>query len=254
MRYKATVSYDGTDYAGWQKQPDQITVQGLIEKALFNLTKEHIETTGAGRTDAGVHAHGQVFHFDCDKEFTDIARAINSQLPEDIHIMECEKVNDDFHARYDARWKYYCYKVNTGEYDPIDRNHIYQLCRDLDIDIMDQGAQLFVGKHDFTSFNATRKSEIENQVRTIYSFDVYVMDDIVYFDIIGDGFLRHMVRMLVGALISLGLGKITLEDLCQQLEKADKTASSVNIPACGLYLEKISYEEWLQLTDLCYNS
>ena len=241
MRYKAIVSYDGTAYQGWQKQPDKNSVQAKIETALSRLCQHGVKITGAGRTDKGVHAFGQVFHFDCDKEFKDITKSINSQLPEDIRIVSCKPVSDEFHSRYDAKWKHYSYIINTGKFNPIQRNYAYQLGIELDEEKMQEAAKVLVGTHDFSSFNATRKDEIEDQVRTIYKIDVKRRGSLVTVDYYGDGFLRYMIRMMTGALIEAGKGKITAEDIQNIMEKMDKTACNYNVPACGLYLIEISY-------------
>lgn len=241
MRYKAIVSYDGTNYQGWQKQPDKNSVQAKIETALSRLCRHNVKITGAGRTDKGVHAFGQVFHFDTDKEFKDITKSINSQLPEDIRIVSCKPVSDEFHSRYDAKWKHYSYIINTGKFNPIQRNYAYQLGIDLDEEKMQEAARALVGTHDFSSFNATRKDEIEDQVRTIYKIEVKRRGSLVTVDYYGDGFLRYMIRMMTGALIEAGKGKITTEDIQNIMEKMDKTACNYNVPACGLYLIEISY-------------
>lgn len=241
MRYKAIVSYDGTAYQGWQKQPDKNSVQAKIETALSRLCRHNVKITGAGRTDKGVHAFGQVFHFDTDKEFKDITKSINSQLPEDIRIVSCKPVSDEFHSRYDAKWKHYSYIINTGKFNPIQRNYAYQLGIDLDEEKMQEAARALVGTHDFSSFNATRKDEIEDQVRTIYKIEVKRRGSLVTVDYYGDGFLRYMIRMMTGALIEAGKGRITAEDIQNIMEKMDKTACNYNVPACGLYLIEISY-------------
>ena len=241
MRYKAIVSYDGTAYQGWQKQPDKNSVQAKIETALSRLCRHNVKITGAGRTDKGVHAFGQVFHFDTDKEFKDITKSINSQLPEDIRIVSCKPVSDEFHSRYDAKWKHYSYIINTGKFNPIQRNYAYQLGIELDEEKMQEAARALVGTHDFSSFNATRKDEIEDQVRTIYKIEVKRRGSLVTVDYYGDGFLRYMIRMMTGALIEAGKGRITAEDIQNIMEKMDKTACNYNVPACGLYLIEISY-------------
>lgn len=244
MRYRATVRYDGTSYNGWQIQPNGITIQEVIQNALRNLTQQNVSVTAAGRTDAGVHSYGQVFHFDCDKEFKDVARAINSQLPDDIRIVSCERVNDDFHSRFDAKWKHYRYIINTGEYDPVRRNHEWQLNEKFDVEVMRKVAEVFCGEHDFTSFNATKLAEMENQVRTIYRIDVTEKDDRVILDFYGNGFLRHMVRMLTGTIAEAGRGRITVDEIRSMLDSKDKTAVHYNAPACGLYLMEIGYDDY----------
>lgn len=242
MRYKVTVSYDGTNYAGWQKQNNQISIQETIENALFTLTQTQINITAAGRTDSKVHADNQVFHFDTDKQFKDFKYSINSQLPKDIYVKDVQEVSEDFHARFSATRKEYIYKINIGEYEPILNNHVYQLCQPLDLKQMEKASRVFVGTHDFTSYNATTFQEMPNQVRTIYEINFELNNNILQVHVIGDGFLRHMVRMIVGSLIQVGLHKKSEEDLLTVLNLKDKTANHFNAEANGLYLHKIWYD------------
>jgi len=242
MRYKAIVSYDGTNYAGWQKQNNQLSIQEVIENALFKLTQTEINVTAAGRTDSKVHADNQVFHFDTDKQFKDFKHSLNSQLPPDIYVKSIQQVKDDFHARFDATKKEYIYKINMGEYNPILNNHVNQLCQSLDILKMQQASSIFIGEHDFTSFNATTLEEMPNQIRTIYSIEFEQKEDLLLIHVIGNGFLRHMVRMIVGSLIQVGLGKKSKADLEKTLQQKDKTANHYNAEAQGLYLHKIWYD------------
>ena len=241
MRYKAIVSYDGTAYSGWAKQPGKVSVQSEIEKAIGRITQQEINIYASGRTDRGVHAYGQVFHFDTGKNIRDFKKAINSQLPKDIYIKNIETVSDDFHSRYDALWKHYRYLINTGEYDPLRRNYEYQYGHKLDVSLMQKAAEVLTGTHDFSSFNATRKDEIEDQVRTIYRIDITENDGIITVDYYGTGFLRYMIRMLTGTLIEAGKGSITAEDVGRILESCDKTACNYNVDSCGLYLVNIGY-------------
>jgi tRNA pseudouridine38-40 synthase len=242
MRYQAIVSYDGTAYAGWQIQPHAPSVQQTIETALKQLTQQDIRITAAGRTDAGVHALGQVFHFDCDKTFADFAYSLNSQLPPDIHILRLQRCADDFHARYDARWKEYCYWIDTGEAQPLRRDHAYQLNAELDAGAMDEAAQEFAGTHDFSGFNATKASEIADQVRTLYDVSVYRCGDSVLIDVFGDGFLRHLVRRLSGTLIAVGKGELTRRQVRELL--ASRQPAGLTVPACGLYLAAVGYQDF----------
>ncbi len=167
MRYKATVSYDGSQFSGWQIQPDKISVQQCLEQAISTIANEPVKIHGSGRTDGGVHAYGQVFHFDLNKSYRDLRRSINSQLPSSIYIRTLEEVSEDFHSRYDVCWKHYDYLINNGEYDPLKRNYCCFERGKLDQEKMKKAAEVFVGTHDFTSFNATGKDEIVNQERTI---------------------------------------------------------------------------------------
>lgn len=241
MRYKAIVSYDGSAFDGWQIQKNGRTVQQEINKAISKITNQQINIVGSGRTDSKVHAKGQTFHFDTDKQFKDIAHAINSQLPEDIFIRSVEPVDDDFHARYSVKWKHYDYVINNGEYSPLLRNYSCFVKKKLNIEKMKEVAQVFIGEHDFTSFNSTSKEEIENQVRTISKIDINCENDIITLSFYGDGFLRYMVRMISQTIIEAGLERITVEEVEKMLLAKSKTACNFNGEGCGLYLVEVGY-------------
>lgn len=243
MIYKCTVQYDGSKYSGWQKQPGLSTIQQSIEEALSIIHKEAIQIHGSGRTDKGVHAYGQVFHFESDLNMDADAfhRALNALLPHSIHITQiCEIPN--FHARFDAVSKCYEYYINTGDVDVFQYDYQYQYGKALDLKKMKDAAQVFIGEHDFTSFNATELAIIENQVRVIELFDVEKFGNIIKLTIQGDGFLRYMVRMLVAALIEVGSGRLNHQDLETFLLAKDKTVFPKNVPACGLYLKEVTYK------------
>lgn len=244
MRYKCVVLYDGSRYAGWQKQSDDLTVQKTIEKAISRIVNHEVSIVASGRTDARVHALGQVFHFDTEKKINNFKKAINSQLLPDIHIKSIEQVAEDFHSRFDAKYKHYEYFINNGEYNPCIANYSCHIKDKLDIELIRQAGRLFVGTLDFTSFNATKLTENENQVRTIYKIGIRQKEDLVYISFIGDGFLRYMVRMLTQTLIEVGLGKITVSDVKEMLDKKDKTACSYNAEAQGLFLVEVGYQEY----------
>lgn len=244
MRYKAIVAYDGTNYGGWQKQKNAKSIQQEIEDAFEKIVQQPVKITASGRTDGKVHARGQVFHFDSDREI-DFRRAVNSQLPEDIYIRSVEPADEEFHARYSAKWKHYDYLLVEKEYNPLLRNYAGFSREELDLDLVEKAKEVFLGTHDFTSFNATGKDEIEDQIRTIYRIDVVREDDYVRFSFYGDGFLRYMVRMLTAALIEAGLGKTDSEQLKAWLEAKDKTAVSLNSKPQGLYLIEVGYNTFL---------
>ncbi|MFV0479950.1 MAG: tRNA pseudouridine(38-40) synthase TruA [Anaerorhabdus sp.] len=237
------MAYDGTNYAGWQSQPEKITVQSEIEKVLKKIVDETILIHGSGRTDAKVHATGQVFHFDsnvvidCDSW----KRAFNALLPKDIVVYDVVEVAKDAHCRRDAISKQYEYRLNMGEYNLFQRNHIYQLNQKLDVEKMKEASLYFVGTHDFSSFCANTKEEKENQVRTIFDIQLKIQGDILSIQFIGDGFMRYMVRMLVGGLIEVGRGKIEPTHLKEILDKQDKDACNYNSDPCGLYLMQVKY-------------
>ncbi|MDO4378121.1 MAG: tRNA pseudouridine(38-40) synthase TruA [Erysipelotrichia bacterium] len=245
MRYKCIVSYDGTAYAGWQRQNGKRSIQQTIEEALKKIVCQDIKIYASGRTDAQVHARGQVFHFDCDKKFADFRKALNSQLPKDIYILSMEPVADDFHSRFSACYKHYDYLINDGDYDPLMVNYCCQTNRKLDIALMEKFSKIFIGEHDFTSFNATKKAEVENQVRTIYRIDVKRHGNMIKISYYGNGFLRYMVRILSQCLIEAALGNLTEKQLTEMLEAEDKRACHYNGQPQGLYLMEVSYKPYL---------
>ncbi len=244
-RYKAVVGYDGTAYSGWQVQPYGWTVAGQIEEALFKLTGTAIAITGAGRTDAGVHSRGQVFHFDCSKTtIKDYAAALNAVLPRDIYVYSCQMAAADFHARFDARYKEYEYCLDDGPFEPTRRNCTLFVSPVLDEAAMQQAAAAFIGQHDFTSFNASSRREYPDQHRTIYDIRIERRDHMVSCRYWGDGFLRHQIRMMTAALIQAGYHKTDAAQIADQLSACDKRAVSYNLPPCGLYLNRVSYNDY----------
>ncbi len=243
MRLKATVAYDGSAFVGWQKQPNGNSVQTEIEKAVSLINKEKTRVFGSGRTDAGVHGLGQVFHFDSPFDIQGKAwiKALNSMLPLTIRIVDVEPVDDSFHARYSAKTKTYEYRVNNGEYDLFKRKYECYYPEKLDLTKIEEACHRFLGEHDFTSFNATKLEVIENQVRTIYRFDFEVIDNHIIFTICGSGFLKYMVRMMIATCLKCGTGKIKPEKITEMLEAKDKDVMQYNIEPNGLYLKKVNY-------------
>ncbi|MEA5027172.1 MAG: tRNA pseudouridine(38-40) synthase TruA [Erysipelotrichaceae bacterium] len=244
-RYKVTLSYDGTAYHGWQSQKNHVTLQDTIQQAFLLFQPQPVKIMASGRTDQHVHALNQVFHFDSDIAMSEEKwkLALNAYLPDDIYIKKVEKAADTFHARYDAVKKSYLYLLNMGEYDPFRRDHIYQYNRHLDIEKMQEAALIFLGEHDFTSFCSNRIADTPNQCRTIYNISITVDQDIVRFFFEGNGFMRYMVRMLVGTLIEVGKNKLTLEQVQGMLAAADKTVCHFKAKPEGLYLVSVSYYE-----------
>lgn len=243
MRYKVTIAYDGLNYAGFQSQKNAVAIQDIIESVIERIFSEKIRIVMSSRTDAGVHAYGQVFHFDSDieKEERKLKFSMNSLLPDDIHVMEVKQVSKDFHARYSVKKKTYEYLINVGEYDVFLRGRAYQCFYKLDIDLMKQGAALFLGEHNFASFNTSSLKEYPNQVRTISEFSITRKKDILKIRVTSSGFLRNMVRIMVGTLIDLGRGKKTLDDIREMLEYPNKSTRRYNADPNGLYLVKIFY-------------
>ena len=243
MRYLVKVAYDGLNYAGWQKQPDKITIQATIEKALRKFYHQPIKIVVSGRTDAAVHALGQTFHFDVTVAYppANIKKGLNSSLPVDIQIIELDLVSPDFHARYAAKFRTYLYLVNLGDYNLFERDYVYQLNQKINLRLLKKALTIFVGQHDFTSFNVTPLKDNYNQVRTITKFTVVVKDDHLQFEITGDGFLRYMVRMLVAVCLQVALGKLTLVEVEIMLQQRQKGVNRFKAPAMGLYLKNVQY-------------
>lgn len=243
MRYKVTVAYDGSNYFGWQSQVDVVNIQDVIEEALRIIHKKEVRITGSGRTDRGVHARGQVFHFDTELNISEEnwVKAFNANLPHDIRVLKVEAVSERFHARYDVVSKQYDYYLNMGEYDLFQRDYVTQVCEKLDVEKMRDAREVFLGTHDFSSFSANSFEETPDQVRTVHSIDITQQGDILRFSFLGNGFMRYMVRMMMGVLIEVGKGKLTKEDVQKILDAHSKTAHRYKAESVGLYLTKVNY-------------
>lgn len=243
MRYLIRFSYDGTGFSGYQKQPGERTVEGMLENALYNINN-HTETRifSSGRTDRGVHALGQAAHFDIDVNITlyKLKCALNSLLPEDIHVLSTEIVDKNFHARYNAISKTYIYKINVGEYSPIDRNHVYQYCKDLNFDNMCLAINDFLGEHDFKPF-VSEEAIKSSYVRTIYSADMKKEGDIITISFTGNGFMKYQVRNMVGVLIKIGSGKLTTDSVKNILNGTMDKSKIITAKGSGLYLKEVVY-------------
>lgn len=244
MRMKITISYDGSDYYGFQiqKKKEQISVQQVLEETLSRFFAENIKIVGSGRTDRGVHALKQVCHFDLvENKYTldRILYSLNRMLPNNIHIESLEQVDDSFHARYSVKKKTYRYIINNGVTSPFLVNYAFQQDKLLDLDLMKKGMNLFVGTHNFQNF-CTNK-ETDDFIRTIYSFEMNFKDGLILFDITGNGFRRYMVRMIMGTLIALGEHKITLDEINELINKENRTIVSYKAIPNGLYLYDIMY-------------
>lgn len=242
-RIKLTIAYDGTNYCGWQVQPNGITIEEVINKALRKLTGEDITVIGASRTDSGVHAMGNVAVFDTDTTIPaeKIAVALNQRLPEDIVIVKSEEVALDFHPRYcDCSKTYEYHIINTRIPDPTKRLTNYFVSYVLDIDKMRQAASYLVGEHDFVSFCNVR-TDVENTVRCITELEILKCGEEITIRITGNGFLYNMVRIIVGTLIRVGRGFYEPEKVKEILEAKDRKAAGVTAPAHGLMLMGIDY-------------
>lgn len=245
MRYLITFKYDGTNYSGYQKQPNAITIQGELESVLTRInSNKQVLVSASGRTDAHVHALGQRAHFDLDISIlpNDLKRALNSLLPPDIYVTNVEEVANDFHARFDVKAKEYMYIINVGEYNPIERNHVYQYNKNLNVDNIEKAISYLVGEHDFRSFTKVDE-EKEDYIRTIKEITVNFNSKLNYLTInfIGTGFLRYMVRNMVGTLIEIGEGKREPECIIELLELKDRTKAGKTAPPEGLYLKNVIY-------------
>ena len=242
MRYLMTFSYDGTNYNGYQKQLNKNTVQDKIEEALNKITNKNITIHSSGRTDSKVHAINQKAHFDLDKEYDlmKLQKGINSLIPNDIYIKDIKVVKDDFHARFNVKKKIYVYKLNVGIYSPIDRNYIYQYNKKLDVNKMIEASTYLLGEHYFKSFTKTDITK-EDYIRTIYKINIKEKDNIITFEFIGNGFLRYMVRNIVGTLISVGENKLNPKDIIHILKSEDRRNASKTANPEGLYLKDVKY-------------
>jgi tRNA pseudouridine38-40 synthase len=245
-RMKVTVAYDGTDFAGYQIQPSGRTVQGSVQAALKKIHKgEFVPTSASGRTDAGVHAIGQVIHFDTNMDIpaTGWLRGLNAILPKDIQVRNVEEVDESFHARFSSVSKEYHYKLLTGNQpDIFKRNHAFYYPYRLNRDDIKIACAYFLGTHDFTSFSSV-KTHVTNKVRTIYELSLIEDGEELTFKIKGSGFLYNMVRIIVGTLLDVGQGRKRPEDIKTIIQREDRAFASKTAPAHGLYLHQVSYEE-----------
>lgn len=241
---KLTIEYDGKCYNGWQKQPTKLNIQGEIERAIFKVTGEETELIGSGRTDAGVHALGQVANFKTNSSIpiNKFAMAINSQLKESILIKDAQEVDERFHSRYNAKRKTYRYTINNSKYGTaLYRNLEYCFPVKLDIKKMQEAVKYFIGEHDFKAFKASGTSS-KTSVRIIYDADVKCENEKIFIELTGNGFLYNMVRIISGTLLDVGLGKIKPEEIQNILEEKDRTKAGKTLPPHGLCLVKVEYE------------
>lgn len=242
-RIMCIVKYDGSNFFGYQIQPKGRTVQREIERALKKICKTDITTHAAGRTDSGVHALGQVFHFDSliDMEASRFKMAFNSMLPKDIYILESKEVNAAFHSRFSAKSKEYHYRLSTNEHDPLLCNYVHYYRGNLDIFKMKEAAIYFLGTHNFTSFTANMKNI--NKQRSIYALEIDEHDAGEYlFRFVGSGFMKYMVRIMVGTLIRVGAGKIKPEEIPMIIAAKERNCAGPTAKPEGLYLHSVQYE------------
>ena len=242
MRYKATISYDGYNYMGFQIQHDLPTVELKLKEAIKKMLDVEVTIAASGRTDRYVHALNQVIHFDLERDINpnNLKRGINSFLPEDIYVKKIERVSDDFHARFSAKSKEYHYLINTLDYNPLTYKYMPYI-HNLDIDKMDEAIKLFMGTHDFKGFASAQIDKRKDTVKTITEAKIIRYEDKLEFVFIGTGFLKYQIRRMMGLLIEIGLSKETKEKINLVLDKKDPKISHKVAPGVGLYLWKVNY-------------
>ena len=241
---KLTIEYDGKDFNGWQKQPNKLNIQGTIEQAIKCVTGEDVELNASGRTDAGVHALGQVANFKTNSKIPieKFAIAINSRLKKSIVIKKAEEVDERFHSRLNCKKKTYRYIINNSEEgSAIYRNLETHIPQKLDVSKMEQAIKYFEGEHDFKAFKASGTSS-KSSVRTIYEAKIYQKGEKIFIELTGNGFLYNMVRIIVGTLVDVGTGKIKPEDIPQIINEGKRENAGKTLPPNGLYLLNVMYE------------
>jgi tRNA pseudouridine38-40 synthase len=246
-RLKLTIAYDGTQYQGWQVQKVGLGIQEVIEKAIARIFQEQVRLHGSSRTDTGVHARAMIAHIDLAAEkikmpIAKIPLALNSQLPEDIRILDAKRAPSDFHARFSAKRKEYRYFVyNFHAHDPLLRGQSWHVPQALDIPSIRKAASRFIGTRDYAAFANNRNYEMESTVRTLHRCELRKQGPLVTFIIQGDGFLYKMCRGIVGTIIQVGQGRFTPQDIGVMLEARDRRLAGMTAPAHGLVLWKVFY-------------
>ena len=243
MRIKLTIEYDGTNYCGWQIQPNGVSVQEVVEGAVKKITGEDVNVVASGRTDAGVHAEGQVAHFDTSSAVPPerFAYALNAVLPDDVKITRSEKTDDDFNARFSAKKKTYEYRMYVSGFSrPLKDRYAVWINFPLNEDAMNAAAKYFIGEHDFRCFLAANSS-VETTIRTVYRAEVRTEGDEIVFSVTGNGFLYNMVRIMAGTLVAVGGGKMRAEEIPNVLSGKDRSRAGKTMPAKGLVLKSVEY-------------
>lgn len=241
VKYKALIEYLGKNFFGWQIQPNLITIQGEIERALYRITKNKIRVIGSGRTDTGVNALGQVAHFEIE-EFSDeekLKNAINGNLTDNIRIINIKKVHKDFHSRFDAIERQYLYKVYRGNKTPFKKDMVWFINYKLSLEKISKASLDFIGKKDFTSF-AIKKSQEKNKIVDLRSLEIKVYNNEIIFLVKADRFLHKMVRTIIGTLIEIGRGKDNY-NIKNILKNKNREYAGPSAPPEGLYLYKVIY-------------
>lgn len=251
MNYKLTIQYDGTDFHGWQMQAELRTVQGELKRALSLIDGREVVIHGSGRTDAGVHAEGQVANVEIKREITPekLRAAVNANVDSDLRIIDAKIVPDDFHARFSARGKAYTYRVVNGPVcSPFWLRYALQEARTLNLNSMRQAAKLFLGEHDWTAFSSAQ-SDAESRVRTVTRCEVEERYDerarsrMIEITMSANGFLRYMVRSVAGTLLAVGRGEMEAQEVAGAIESGDRSLVGATAPACGLTLVSVDYPD-----------
>lgn len=243
MRFLITFSYDGSNFNGFSKQDNLRTVQGEMENVLKFINNKETKIVASGRTDKGVHAIKQVCHADISVNITEykLKCAMNSLLPSDIHVISTKVVDDNFHARYMVYEKVYEYKLNMAEYNPIERNYVYQFNKKLDLNKMIEGSKYLIGTHDFKAFTPNKDIR-NNYIREIRSIDINEKNDILTFTFRGNGFIKYQIRNMVGLLIQVGLNKKEIDDVKKILDSKNRSNGFRTSHPEGLYLKDVIYK------------
>jgi tRNA pseudouridine38-40 synthase len=247
IRFKLTIAYDGTNYQGWQVQKVGLGIQEVIEKAIANIFQEQVRLHGSSRTDTGVHARAMVAHFDLPRPnlkmpVSKVPLALNSQLPDDIRIMEAREVSAEFHARFSAKGKQYRYFVyNYHAHNPLLRLSAWHVAQELNLAAIHQAASHFIGKRDYAAFANNRNYEMESTVRTLHRCEIRKQGRLFTFIIEGDGFLYKMCRGIVGTIVQAGQGRFAPSDIAKMLDARDRRFAGMTAPAHGLVLWKVFY-------------
>lgn len=245
FRIRTKIAYDGTNYAGFGKQPDQVSIQGEIEKVIKKIFTQSVKSIAAGRTDRGVHARGQWLHFEIGEinwnKVKDPAHSLNQVLPKDIRVLEIEVVSQDFDARYSALWRRYSYWVadKTHQLDPMRRHYVYHYGYELNLEKLNQASAQLVGLHDFATFCKPRANS--STVRNLMQFDWQKVDNIFVAGLKADAFCYSLVRNLIGAVLPAAAGLIAIDEPLQRLRLKTRTQTIFQVPANGLVLEEIAY-------------
>ncbi|MBN2178178.1 MAG: tRNA pseudouridine(38-40) synthase TruA [Deltaproteobacteria bacterium] len=240
---KITVEYDGTGYHGWQRQPNGISIQEVLENNLALITNGTVRLIGSGRTDTGVHAVGQVANFKTETatECQGLLKGINSLLPPDVAVIDVIDVGDEFHARYSAKSKVYIYKIyNSSVRSPLYRNYSWHVFEELDVKSMQKASSCLVGTRDFSSFCAAG-SDAKTYTRTVLDCSIVEETSMIIFTIEADGFLRYMVRNIIGTLVDVGKGRKTPEEFMEVMDSKDRTNAGITAPPQGLVLKEVKY-------------